>query len=77
MNTNSLDSALRQKLSVDVPLFNPNYEQRDMNKSADSNKGIIMLPRTPLRTPRILTEEDDHGHGEEERRQEKIDNDKP
>jgi hypothetical protein len=41
-----------------------------------ANKGIIMLPRTPLRTPHILTE-DDHGHGEEERRQEKIDNDKP
>ncbi len=47
-----------------------------MNKSADTNKNIIMLPRTPLRTPRILTEEDDHGQGEEERRQEKIDNDK-
>lgn len=77
MNTNALDSALRQKLSVDVPLFNPNFEQRDANKFANTNKNIIMLPRTPLRTARILTESDDHGHGEDERRQEKIDTEKP
>lgn len=77
MNTNALDNALRQKLSLDVPTFNPTYDFGAALKSSSSDKNLIMLPRAPLVAPRALTEEDDHGHGEEERRQQKIDDEKP
>lgn len=52
INTQPLDIALQQKLSVDVPYFTPAtqllYEKR----------GVQMLPNKSLFTPRLLTDED-------------------
>ncbi len=55
LNTNILDTAVQQKLSVDVPYFTPATQLRN------PSEGVQMLQNAPLFTPRILTE-DDHAH---------------
>lgn len=55
LNTNVLDTAVQQKLSVDVPYFTPATQLRNQRD------GVQMLQNASLFTPRILME-DDHEH---------------
>jgi alkaline phosphatase len=55
LNTTALDNSLQQKISVDVPYFNPATQLRT------EPNGIQMLPNSPLFTPHLLTG-DDHAN---------------
>ncbi|MEZ5429108.1 MAG: alkaline phosphatase [Pyrinomonadaceae bacterium] len=52
LNTQALDAALQQKLSVDVPYFTPDKQL------LYEGKGVQMMRNAPLTQPRLLTEKD-------------------
>lgn len=71
LNTATLDAALQQKLSVDVPYPIVKTQLRSKDKN------VIQLQRAPLVRPRLIApDEDRHGHDAEEHRQEELNNPK-
>ncbi|MEP6924648.1 MAG: alkaline phosphatase [Pyrinomonadaceae bacterium] len=72
LNTTALDQALNLKAANDVPIFNPDQQQRAA-ASKPNKDGIIMLQRAPLIPLRVIPpDEDRFGHDEEEIRQEEL-----
>jgi hypothetical protein len=56
LNTASLDQSLRQKLGIDIPLFNPSTQLlREQNN-------LIRIESAPMSKRRLLPETDTHSH---------------
>ncbi len=73
MSTTALDTALQEKISVDVPYFTPSQQQKSGAVNKSGKDGIVMLQRAPLVPLRIISpDEDRFGHDEEEKRQEEL-----